>query len=47
MEKEYTIRLIQDDRYGVYDKDLGCERFEGTLDEVHAWIALKEKGFDL
>ena len=48
MESKYIIRLWQDNIYAVYSKEdqYGDYLFKGTLEEVNAWISLKEKGFD-
>lgn len=48
MEKEYEIRLWQDNVYAVYPKDNPTDyEFKGSLEEVNAWISLKEKGFNI
>lgn len=40
-----------DDEYAVYHKDDNYNYndylFKGTLEEVNAWLSLKEKGFDI
>jgi hypothetical protein len=45
---KYVIRFWQDDEYVVYREDnIGGEYlFKGTLEEVNAWVSLKEKGYD-
>lgn len=48
---KYEIRHWQDNEYTVYEKDSygiisNHYAFRGTLEEVNAWISLKEKGYD-
>lgn len=49
MSDKYEIRFWQDNEYAVYEKDTydGNYLFKGTLEEVNAWLSLKEKGFNL
>lgn len=51
MNEKYAIRMYQDNEYAVYDKDkdLGFYEYEfkGSLEEVNAWISLREKGFNI
>lgn len=50
MNQKYTIRIWQDNIYAVYRIDDGYYMdyiFKGSLEEVNAWLSLKEKGFDL
>jgi len=46
---KYDIRIYMDDIYTVNKKDDYLEDylFKGTLEEVNAWLSLKEKGFDI
>jgi len=48
MEK-YTITLWWDKEYYVYKMIGGYNNvmFKGTIVEVHAWISLQEKGYEL
>jgi hypothetical protein len=45
----YEIRFWQDNEYAVYSKDVEAldYLFRGTLEEVNAWLSLKERGFNL
>ena len=47
MNEKYDIRFWQDDRWAVYHKEENEHLFIGTLEEVNAWLELKEGGFDL
>lgn len=48
MNNEYQIRIWQDNIYAVYKiGDWHNYLFKGTLEEVNAWLSLKEKGFDI
>lgn len=49
MDKKYNISFWQDNEWAVYDRDSNSSEyvFRGTLEEVNAWISLKEKGFEL
>lgn len=49
MSDKYEIRFWQDNEYAVYYKGVieGDYLFKGTLEEVNAWISLKEKGFEI
>lgn len=47
MSEKYDIGIWQDDTWAVYEKVSRRRVFAGSLEEVHAWIALKEKGFDI
>lgn len=44
---KYEIRFYQDNQYEVLEIPVMNRVFLGTLEEVNAWISLKEKGFDL
>ena len=50
MNGKYIIRKHDDREYAVYlqtEHDIDLARvFIGSLEEVNAWISLKEKGFD-
>lgn len=44
---KYEITLWQDDEYAVYKEGAYEEYlFKGTLEEINAWISLKEKGYN-
>lgn len=47
MNEKYEIHHLKDNEYVVYEKDdqEGDTLFSGTLEQVNAWISLKEKGF--
>lgn len=49
MKEKYEIRIWQDNEYAVYEKNdsYGDYVFKGTLEEVNAWLSLKEKGFEV
>ena len=48
MKEQYDVRLWLDNQYGIHKKgEFGIPIFIGTLQEVNAWLDLKEKGFDL
>ena len=48
MNTKYDIRFWQDNQWAVYPKgEYGDYLFRGNLEEVNAWLSLKEKGFDL
>lgn len=49
MNDKYEIRFWQDNQYAIYYKDNleGDYIFRGTLEEVNAWLSLKEKGFEI
>jgi len=45
---KYKIRLWHDKQYAVYTLGSNSDPlFVGTTVEVHAWISLKEKGYDI
>lgn len=46
---KYDIIPREDNEWVVYQKDKfeGDYLFKGTLEEVNAWISLKEKGFNI
>lgn len=43
---KYEIRFYQDNIYEVYEEGVNGAVFRGTLEQVNAWISLKQKGFD-
>ena len=46
---KYKIKIYQDNICEVYneeDSEFYDYLFKGTLEEVNAWISLKEKGYD-
>lgn len=44
---KYEIRIWQDNEYAVYDENnMNEPLFIGSLEEVNAWISLKEKGYN-
>ncbi len=47
MNEKYDIRFWQDAEYAIYKKGENQHIFIGTLEEVNAWLSLKEKGFDI
>lgn len=49
LNHKYDIRFWQDNEWAVYRKDEPESDFlfKGTLEEVNAWLSLKEKGFDI
>lgn len=48
MNEKYDIRFEMDNEYGVYEKDSqGSPLFIGSLEEVNAWLSLREKGFNI
>ena len=53
MNEKYEIGFWQDNIYAVYLKsdylkgDRAEAVFRGTIEEVNAWLSLKEKGFDI
>lgn len=49
MKNKYQIRMWQDNIYAIYENDnpYGEYFFKGTIEEVNAWLSLKEKGFNL
>lgn len=49
MNEKYTIEHWADNIYAVYniDEEDGKYVFKGSLEEVNAWLSLKEKGFNL
>lgn len=48
MKQKYEIKHWQDDQYAVYTMgEYNDYLFKGTLEEVNAWISLKEKGYDI
>ena len=47
---KYEVSHWQDNEYAVYKKDedgLQDIVFRGTIEEVNAWISLKEKGYNI
>lgn len=48
MNEKYDIRFEMDNEYGIYEKYLeGDCLFKGNLEQVNAWISLREKGFEI
>jgi hypothetical protein len=49
MNDKYEIRFWMDNEWAVYEKGKYDDNylFKGSLEEVNAWLSLKEKGFDL
>ena len=48
MSDKYEIRAWCDNEYAVYEKGShGQHLFIGTIEQVNAFISLKEKGFNL
>ena len=50
MNEDYEIRFWQDKEWAIYRKGSSFNSdflFRGTLEEVNAWLSLREKGFDL
>jgi len=48
MNEKYEIRFWQDSEWAVYEKgSYGDYVFKGTLEEVNAWLSLREKGFEI
>lgn len=48
MNKEYDIRIWQDHTYAIYEKGKWHNYlFKGTIEQVNAWLSLKEKGFEI
>jgi hypothetical protein len=51
--EKYSIHVWQDNEYAVYPADYvyglsdDSYLFKGTLQEVNAWLELKEKGFNV
>lgn len=47
--EKYEIRFCQDNELAVYLKGdyEGDYVFKGSLEEVNAWLGLKEKGFEI
>ena len=47
MEQKYEIRHWQDTNYAVYlTGEYEDYLYRGSIEEVSAWITLKEKGFN-
>ena len=46
---KYTIGTLGDGQYHVHEMIRGYNNlvFQGTIVEVHAWISLTEKGYDI
>jgi hypothetical protein len=51
MNEKYEIYHFQDNEYAIYFKgDIERGRlyqYRGNLEEINAWMSLKEKGFDI
>lgn len=47
MNNKYEIRYWQDNEWAIFLKgEYGNPLFIGSVEEVNAWLSLKEKGFD-
>jgi len=45
MKEIYKVNWVKDNEYEIIEIETDTSVFHGNLEEVNAWLSLKEKGY--